>query len=446
MKRFARLAILAGAAMMIALASGGDLLAQTCISTTNNCDPNDTITSSVIQIGGPYSISSSMPGTPGRLDDGTIAGALYTYGFDQSTGILTLQVQNTTATTATLTGILFNVSPDVTNMILLSHTGVLPWALHFDRDRLDGVVDSTPQIPLLKAGGFGAYNVFLSNSGAATGPGGGNPDFEILAGDSLTFTIQVSGNLANITACSFTSFPSLIPPGDQIMIALGRFQSGEQGGSGWITPCGPGDLLVTMGRTQVIPEGGRVTILWETAAEIDNAGFAIIRRDLRGKSVERLNATLIPAQGSPFGGASYAFVDTTPLDGKVYKYQVEDWDLFSMNTLHPGKNAVPNPSNPPVRLVSPAYEAKAERSVTLKWEADGRRRFKVEISGDASFPEEGTMRIQAGARTSRTLSSREMKELRGMAAGNEGGVYWRVIGRNAHKSVVRSQTFFLLFD
>ncbi len=449
MRRYLRVGIVASAVLLWAAAFGGAALAaRECAATTNDCSPTDVITTSHLQIGGAGSLSSNgIPfSNPGRLDDGTVAEADLEFTFDRSTGRLTVVVTNQTVSTASLTALSFNTTPAVMGMTLVSHTGSLPWELAFDYDRADGVVDTHPSLNSLRMDGFGRHNVFIGNKGIDTGGNGGDAT-EILAGHSVTFEIQVAGDPNAITACSFTSVGSLIPPGDKIVTAVGRFQAGVQGGSGFIGPCGPGDLLVTLASFDALPGPSSVTLLWETASEVDNAGFAILRRDVRTRTVERLNPTLIPPQGSPVSGASYAFVDTTALDGKKYLYSLEDWDIYSVNNIHPPKQAVPNAPYPPIRLLKPGYEEKAGSVVRLQWEVDGRRRSIVEISGDATFPPDGTMTIHVGSRTARTLTSRELSEVKAMAdAGEEGGVYWRVSGRHATSDLERSQTFFLMVD
>jgi len=429
----------------MALAGGNPLWAQRACTATNATCPNQTVTTSRIQIGGAGSLSSNglSYSNPGRLDDGTIAEADFDFSFDRSTGRLTLVVTNRTTTTASLTGFAFNTSPDVTGMSLVSHTGSLPWELAFDSDRSDNVVDTHPSLKELRMDGFGRFFVLIANKGIDTGPAGGNPN-EILAGNSVTFVIQVTGNISSITACSFTSVPSLIPPGDKIVTAVGRFQAGVQGGSGFIGPCTGGSLLVTLASFDVDPDDASVKVAWTTASELDNAGFAIIRRDLRAGVVERLNSTFIAPKGSPVSGASYEFVDKTALNGVKYRYQLEDWDLDGVNTLHAPKVAIANPAHPPIRLQSPGYEEQAGNSVTMRWEADRRIAATLEISADAPFAPGATLQIPVGAGNSKRLSPRDMDDLLSLAAaGGEGGVYWRVSGRRDTGDLVRSDVFFL---
>ncbi len=417
-----------------------------CTPTANNC-PNQNVTTSTLQLGGEGSLSSN--GTafsdPGQLDDGTVAEADLVFTYTQSTGILTIQAFNRTTSTASLTGFSFNTPSGVTGMSLVSHTGALPWELAFDSDRTDNVVDTHPSLNVLKMDGFGAFNVVIANKGIDTGPGGGDPA-EILAGQSVTFTIQVSGSIGSFTACSFTSLPSIIPPGDKISIAVARFQAGVQGGSGFIGPCDPGDLLISLSHFAVEPGDASVTVRWETSSEIDNAGFAVLRKEARSGKFERVNASLIPGTGSEISGAAYSFVDETALNGVSYLYMLEDFDLSGFNTIHRPERAVPNPPAPPLQLVQPAYEATAGRVITLKWQSEQPVPARILISADPTFPEGSTMDIPAGAGRTRRLTPRERVLVGEMAATGVGGVYWKVVGRSAQGDLLTSQTWFLVVE
>lgn len=443
---FRNMFLFAGALAVIILAGGAsDAWAyRECSSTPPSC-PNQDITTSTIQIGGQGSLSSNGSGfsNPGQLDDGTIAEADLVFTYDRTTGVLTVQAINQTASTASLTGFSFNTPPSVTNMTLTSHTGALSWELGFDLDRTDGVVDSHPGgLSHLKMDGMGAFNVLIANNGIDTGGSGGNPS-EILAGNSVTFTIQVTGSIGSLSACDFTSLPSLIPPGDKITIAVARFQSGAQGGSGFISPCDPGDLLVSLASFSVEPGDGQAILRWRTSSEVDNAGFAILRKAERSGLFERVTPGLIPGQGSPVSGADYGFVDETALNGVRYLYMLEDFDLSGVNTIHPPRQAVPNPKSPPLRLLAPAYEATAGQRVVLRWESDSRVPVSILISADPAFPSEGTMVLSSGAGNVRKLSPRERERIREMGASGESGVYWKVVGRSPRGGSLESQTWFL---
>ena len=79
-------------------------------------------------------------------------------------------------------------------------------------------------------------------------------------------------------------------------------------------------------------DDGVVTLLWETATEVDNAGFNIYRARLKDGIYKKINDTLIPAQGDAVSGASYSYIDT-PGNGTFY-YKLEDVDYYGVSTIH----------------------------------------------------------------------------------------------------------------
>jgi len=90
------------------------------------------------------------------------------------------------------------------------------------------------------------------------------------------------------------------------------------------------------------PNNGTVTIAWETASEIDNAGIFVWRGQLKaGKTECSLNgddytevkriSPFISAQGS---GAYYSYQDTQVESGNTYCYALEDVDFYGTSTFH----------------------------------------------------------------------------------------------------------------
>lgn len=208
-------------------------------------------------------------------------------------------------------------------------------------------------------------------------------------------------------------------------------------------PCWLEPTAAAIGSFEAVADTGVVTLLWETASETNEAGFTILRRHVRTGRTERLNRFLIPAQGTPSRGASYAFVDTTPMNGVEYEYTLEEWTRHDDIQLHPARRVVPNPVNPTLRLVSPAYNEAARSTVRFEWQVPGRMRFTLQLSPEASFSGPATLHLGAGVRTYRALTSREMSQIRSMADGGEGGIYWRVTGKDARGMIFESQTHFL---
>lgn len=75
---------------------------------------------------------------------------------------------------------------------------------------------------------------------------------------------------------------------------------------------------------------GSVSVTWETATEVDNAGFNIYRARTEGGQYTKVNSTLIAAKGNATSGARYKYVDTS--GGGVY--MLEDVDNNGNATLH----------------------------------------------------------------------------------------------------------------
>jgi hypothetical protein len=93
---------------------------------------------------------------------------------------------------------------------------------------------------------------------------------------------------------------------------------------------------------------GTVTLVWETATEVDNAGFNLYRTTTEGGPYTKINRALIPAQGNPVAGASYNYVDS-PGPG-TFRYILTDVDIFGEITLH---GPVPKDIKIPIRQRSP---------------------------------------------------------------------------------------------
>ena len=75
-----------------------------------------------------------------------------------------------------------------------------------------------------------------------------------------------------------------------------------------------------------------MSLTWETATEVDNAGFNIYRARSEGERYTKINDTLIPAKGNATSGARYKFTDNTG-EGKSY-YKLEDVDYNGASTMH----------------------------------------------------------------------------------------------------------------
>ena len=93
------------------------------------------------------------------------------------------------------------------------------------------------------------------------------------------------------------------------------------------------------------PGNGTVTLVWETATEIDNLGFNLYRSEALDGDYVPLNQTLIPSQvppGSPTG-ATYTWVDEDVSSGLTYYYELEDIDVYGNSTRHGPVSAIAVP-------------------------------------------------------------------------------------------------------
>ncbi|MBK8986048.1 MAG: hypothetical protein IPM39_08200 [Chloroflexi bacterium] len=67
-----------------------------------------------------------------------------------------------------------------------------------------------------------------------------------------------------------------------------------------------------------------VKIEWDTATELDTAGFYLYRSQTADGDFERVNDVLIDSRGSAVSGAAYSFVDRNVEPGKTYYYVLEE--------------------------------------------------------------------------------------------------------------------------
>jgi hypothetical protein len=77
-----------------------------------------------------------------------------------------------------------------------------------------------------------------------------------------------------------------------------------------------------------------VLLAWETASEIDNAGFHLWRSETEDGEYVRITNSLIPAKGSPTSGARYEYEDFDVEPGRTYYYKLEDIDTDGVSTFH----------------------------------------------------------------------------------------------------------------
>lgn len=103
------------------------------------------------------------------------------------------------------------------------------------------------------------------------------------------------------------------------------------------------------------PQGSDILIMWQTGAELDNAGF-LVYRWAEGATSYELISGLIEPKGTPASGDSYSFLDSDVSPGVWYSYWVVDIDTKGTWTAHgPAKARVgfdQRPAPGPARLPS----------------------------------------------------------------------------------------------
>lgn len=103
-------------------------------------------------------------------------------------------------------------------------------------------------------------------------------------------------------------------------------------GHGTINVVGP--TLVTLVSFTATEFNEKVRLKWETATEIDNAGFNIWRSEGDSNTFVKINELFIIAQGDETIGEKYFFTDLDVVPGKTYHYQLEDVEFDGDSTLH----------------------------------------------------------------------------------------------------------------
>ena len=91
-------------------------------------------------------------------------------------------------------------------------------------------------------------------------------------------------------------------------------------------------------------DGNSITVNWETAVEIDNAGFNLYRGAMPNGPLVKINDQLIAAEGS---GSSYSYSDVVD-DGEYY-YVLEDIDTSGVATRHIPVSAVGSTPDAPIQ-------------------------------------------------------------------------------------------------
>ena len=106
-----------------------------------------------------------------------------------------------------------------------------------------------------------------------------------------------------------------------------------------------GSTLVELGSFTARGFEDHVLLTWETASEIDNAGFRLWRKGGKADSYIQITRNLIPAQGGPAWGAVYEYADYETAPGVTCSYRLEDLDTSGLSTFHGPVEAWPGVVN-----------------------------------------------------------------------------------------------------
>lgn len=120
-----------------------------------------------------------------------------------------------------------------------------------------------------------------------------------------------------------------------IAMSLSVLQSGAPGRDfSCRQACAEEISLIELARFVAWPGDGTVTLLWDTDAEIDTAGFHIYRADRKDGEYRVITTAMVAAEGSPDSSASYSWVDDTVQNRHIYWYCLEEVDIDGLSTRH----------------------------------------------------------------------------------------------------------------
>jgi len=154
-----------------------------------------------------------------------------------------------------------------------------------------------------------------------------------IVGDSGLITHYNGSNWSSMTSGTANTLNGIWGSSGSDVFAVGD--------SGTILHYGEPQTFIALSSFTVTPSHKEVTISWSTESEIDNAGFNIYRAESEDGEYIKINAALIPAQGSPTQDAAYSFTDENVKNRKTYFYKLEDVDLNGTATSHGPVSATP---------------------------------------------------------------------------------------------------------
>jgi len=108
--------------------------------------------------------------------------------------------------------------------------------------------------------------------------------------------------------------------------------AGTHGRGVWRASADP--TLVELVYFKAVGGLSEVALKWETATEIENAGFYLWRSRVKDGDYARITEQIIPGQGGSTWGAEYSHVDAEVQYGRTYYYYLEDVSFSGESTFH----------------------------------------------------------------------------------------------------------------
>jgi len=156
-----------------------------------------------------------------------------------------------------------------------------------------------------------------------------NPDNDLNTADDLDPTAGPSSGSVD----DHLLVPDTVPVSGQSFsysgdLSMGGLYDGYLNGTGdWAA----GPTVITLASFTATRSKGNVLVQWETATEIDCAGFNVWRSETENGGYTQLNSSLISCTGD---GSQYKFVDRTAKGKKSFYYQLEDIDLNGISIFN----------------------------------------------------------------------------------------------------------------
>jgi hypothetical protein len=86
-------------------------------------------------------------------------------------------------------------------------------------------------------------------------------------------------------------------------------------------------------RANTNPEKG-ITLSWETASELNSAGFHVWKSEQQDGEYSRITTAIIPSAGNSSSMNEYAYSDPTVKAGTIYWYKIEEISLDGKSEFH----------------------------------------------------------------------------------------------------------------